>query len=166
MRYNSIQESSSQESHAEQMIAMLETGTVVAAGDGKARVRLQPTASCDVCGCKGACSGSEGKPFVVDADNMCDAKPGDEVAVEMAPVPMWLSILFVFVGPLVLMLAGLGVGHWAGGDDSAAALGAAGGLAMGFVVLAAANKMLAAKAEYRPTIVRVDAEASELEHES
>ena len=134
---------------------MRETGTVVEATDTTATVELQPPESCDACGCKAKCAGTQGKAFVVQADNLCGAKPGDCVEVEMTPVSTWLSMLFIFVVPLLLMLLGLGLARGATGQDWAGALGAVVGLALGFGVLWIANRTLMANAEYRPTVVRV-----------
>jgi len=134
---------------------MLETGTVVEATERRTKVRLEPTDSCDVCGCKGTCAGSRGKTFVVDADNPCRAETGDTVNVEMTPVPVWVSIIFVFVAPVLLMLAGLGIGRSLGGTDAVAAIAALAGFALGFALLAIVNRLYAARTEYRPTVVRV-----------
>lgn len=134
---------------------MIETGTVLEATATTARIRLEPTASCETCGSKGSCAGSAGKPFVVNAENACAAQPGDRVQVEMTPAPAWMAIVFVFVVPIVLMLAGFAAGYQATGQDWGAAVGAAVGLVAGFVSLWAANRALLAHSEYNPTIIRV-----------
>ncbi len=134
---------------------MLETGTVLEVTTTTAKIRLEPTASCDSCGHKGSCAGSAGKSFVVDAENACSAQPGDCVQVEMTPAPAWMAIVFVFVVPIVLMLAGFAVGYQLTAQDWGAAVGAALGLVAGFISMWAANRTLLTHPEYNPTIIRV-----------
>ena len=134
---------------------MLESGQVIDVAGAHARVQITPTASCGGCGHSHSCSGSEGRSFVVEADNPCDAKAGDQVSVDMAPVSQWLAITFVFVVPLVLMFVGLGLGYRLGSAEWAAVIGALVGLLAGFGVLWVVYRRLEANADYQPTVVRV-----------
>ena len=133
----------------------METGTVVDVTPDTAKVEIVPGVSCDSCACSSRCSGTAGRPFVVEAENVCGASSGDEVTVDMAPVPPMLSILFVFVMPLVLFLTGLGLGRAASGADWGAMVGAVIGLLVGFALLKVINRAVESKGEYRPTVVRI-----------
>ena len=134
---------------------MIETGTVVDVAADTARVEIVPGVSCDTCACSSRCSGTAGRSFVVEAENICGASPGDRVTVDMAPVPPILSILFVFVVPLLLFLIGLGLGRAASGADWGAMVGAVIGLLVGFALLKVINRAVESKGEYRPTVVRI-----------
>lgn len=134
---------------------MLETGTVLDTTESGARVRIAPGDSCDSCARRCRCAGSEGRPFVVDADNACGARPGDSVQVEMRPVPALVSILLVFVAPLILFLSGLAAGRYLTGADWGGVLGGVFGLGVGLGLLRLANRAIESKPEYRAVIVRV-----------
>ena len=134
---------------------MVEIGTVVDVTPDTAKVQIMPGASCDSCTCGSRCSGTTGRRFVLEAENVCGASPGDEVKVDMTPVSPLLSILCVFVVPLVLFLVGLGLGRAATGADWGAMAGAAVGLLVGFTLLKIINRAVESKGEYRPTVVRI-----------
>ncbi len=134
---------------------MRETGLVVETKGPTARVRVEPAGACESCAGKHACAGASGRPFEVEAENACEAQAGDIVELDMTPAPMWAAILLVFAGPLLLLFIGLAAGYRVSRGDAGAAVGAAAGLTAGFVLMSFADRLLAARREFRPTIVRV-----------
>ena len=88
---------------------MREVGTVVEIDAGDVKLSLTRTDACSKCK---ACSVSEnGKEMVVAAKNLCNAKPGDKVIIELDP-SIFIQTAFITYGfPLFMMIAGFFVGQ-------------------------------------------------------
>jgi len=88
---------------------MDQIGFVTKTDKKKARVIVKRTTACgDKCNsCEGGCDVTG---TVVDIDNTLNAKHGDYVEIEMATSSVMMSIFLVYVMPLILMIAGIGLG--------------------------------------------------------
>ena len=86
---------------------MIESGTVIELHNGHARVRVQPEGgeACKTCA-GNCCSGSR---FELQLPAPDGAQVGDQVKIEVVlPNPAW-SAFILFLMPLVLLMAGVGL---------------------------------------------------------
>ena len=123
-----------------------QTGTVERVEGGRAVVRLpQPCApqACSSCGLCGAAA-RERDSFEIEAEAPRALAPGDHVRVQVDVPHAGLVSLMVFGIPLGSGLLGGVVASVLGngGDDLGIVIGGAGGLAAGFGLVAAAERLL------------------------
>lgn len=84
-----------------------ENGTVITAGPVKAEVRLDGSSpqACASCGCS-MCSGTGSNVRTMEVESN-GLKKGDRVVVKVPQRSGYVSLLIVFVLPMVLFLAGM-----------------------------------------------------------
>lgn len=117
-----------------------EPGQVVAeAGDRVwvMTIRQDACASCSArhgCGQKALAAVSNGRANQVLVDNVLGARVGDEVLLAIEESALLGASVLVYAVPLMFMVVGTLLGTGLGASDSAAMVGAFGGLAAGFAV--------------------------------
>lgn len=90
---------------------MLETGQVVSAENGQVQVHFKRTSACERCGACGMLA--NGQDMIVTLENTIEARPGDQVVVQMPTQGMLQASAIVYVIPLLLLVAGAVVGKLA-----------------------------------------------------
>jgi positive regulator of sigma E activity len=89
---------------------MEETGVVLEAGQGKARVRLERTEQCAQCpGCMFA---DDGASLVTRATDPVGVAPGDVVRMETRGATPLSAAVLLFLLPLGFLFAGYAAGSW------------------------------------------------------
>jgi len=121
-----------------------ETGKVVAVSGDRIWVQTIRASACESCSARQGCGQrvlagvSGGRANQVLVANSLDARVGDEATLAIDESALLGASLLVYALPLILMVAGAVLGHqWSAGSatgDVAAMIGAAGGLALGFIV--------------------------------
>ncbi|PXX90254.1 sigma E positive regulator RseC/MucC [Marinobacter vulgaris] len=118
-----------------------ETGRVVAVTGDRVWVQTIRTSACESCSARQGCGQralagvSGGRANQVLVANSLGARVGDEVTVAIDESALLGASLLVYALPLVLMVLGTVSGHQLSeGHDGAAMLGAAVGMAAGFMV--------------------------------
>lgn len=135
---------------------MIETRVVVIRTEGKDAFVEAVGGACSACGSgKGCGAGSLSdalsvRPRQFRANNEIGACPGEEVVVALPDGALLGTALLLYAFPLLLLFAGAVAGSaWAGSAwveagsaarDAGAALGALGGLAIGFLLIAARRR--------------------------
>lgn len=142
-----------------------ETGKVVAVSGDRVWVQTIRTSACESCSARNGCGQralagvSGGRANQVLVPNSLGARVGDEVTVAISESALLGASLLVYGLPLILMVLGAVFGHqFSGGDDAAAMLGAAAGLAAGFTIARRAARSVAG--ENGPRLVKVAQVAS------
>ncbi len=118
-----------------------DTGTVISAGDGQSTIRLDHKSSAD-CGSCCACSAFSGGPPVIQV-KQDEFEEGERVTVRIPRPNPFLSIIFVFLLPPALLVAGVLTGQAFQGDERLGAAAAAGGiigLAVALILAWTANR--------------------------
>ncbi|NMT64159.1 SoxR reducing system RseC family protein [Marinobacter orientalis] len=142
-----------------------ETGRVVAVSGDRVWVQTIRTSACESCSARNGCGQralagvSGGRANQVLVANSLDARVGDEVTVAIEESALVGASLLVYALPLALLVVGAVAGHQlSGGHDAAAMLGAATGMATGFMV---ARRIGSNPARgYEPRLVKVRQELS------
>ncbi|MDF0751939.1 SoxR reducing system RseC family protein [Marinobacter sp. 71-i] len=118
-----------------------ETGKVVAINGDRVWVQTIRTSACESCSARQGCGQraltgvSGGRANQVLVTNSLGAQVGDEVTVAIDESALLGASLLVYALPLSLLVAGSVLGHQlSAGHDGVAMLGAATGLALGFLV--------------------------------
>lgn len=113
---------------------------VVSVSDGKARVEPTAQSGCGGCASKSSCGVSGlGKYFSHNRKAIavpCDAnvRAGDELQLHMSEGDLLKAGLLAYLLPTVLALVGAGIAASCGLGDVGAVLGAANGMAAGFLL--------------------------------
>lgn len=113
---------------------------VVSAGNGRAQVEPTAQSGCGGCQSRSSCGVSGlGKYFSNNRKPIevpCDAsvRAGDELQLHMSEGDLLKAGLLAYLLPSVLALVGAGIAAAAGLGDIGAALGAANGMAAGFLL--------------------------------
>jgi len=134
---------------------VIERGEVVGTGPGSVDVRIQASASCEGCN---ACSRVD-KDGMVLTDVRDDLGAGEGDVVEVV-IPEGTDIragAYVYIGPVVALLIGYGVGNavgrLAGWDpDATGALFAIGGVAAGMLFMRSRARKVLAGERFRPRV--------------
>jgi len=128
---------------------MTERGVVHKVKGKRATVQFDRTTACASCH---MCSVAEDKQKVeVVIENTLDAKVGDVVEVEMGEKFVITAALIVYVIPLILVGAGIGIGSLV--SELCQILMAIGGFVLGFVIAALLDKFVIRKKQgFRPTM--------------
>lgn len=91
---------------------MAEVGQVTAIKGDLVTVKLQRHDACDHCN---ACSaGVETEEMILEAQNICLAKPGDLVEIFLEPNNFLKAVLIMYIIPLISLLIGVGIGYVVG----------------------------------------------------
>jgi len=108
---------------------MREVGTVVASGDGRARVRVASSHACTQCGRCGL--QVRGETTIVEAVDGLESRVGDLVEIEMGSGDLLKAAATLYLVPLALAAVGYLAGRWATG--AADRLADVGGLVGGLI---------------------------------
>lgn len=143
-----------------------ETGKVVAVSGDRVWVQTIRASACESCSARNGCGQralagvSGGRANQVLVTNTLGARVGDEVTVAIEESALLGASLLVYALPLVLMVVGAVTGHQLSeGQDAAAMLGAALGMAAGFIF---ARRVGANPArDYEPRLLRAGQVVSE-----
>jgi len=138
-----------------------ETGKVVALKGDRVWVRTIRASACQSCAARNGCgqkvlaAATGGRANQILVTNTINARVGDEVTIGIDERALLGASLVVYAIPLILMVVASVLGHHlSGGQDSAAMLAAAGGLALGFVVVRKLQRP--GTTDYEPRLVRVN----------
>jgi sigma-E factor negative regulatory protein RseC len=105
---------------------------------GFAEVKMEPNSACAKCG---ACISKEGFGLIARAWNEANAKAGDAVMIEIAPSKVILASFFVFISPIIAMVAGYFIGKLlAPNSEVFGIFGAIISLSLSFLALAVYDK--------------------------
>jgi sigma-E factor negative regulatory protein RseC len=114
---------------------------VISTADGVARVEPTAQSGCGGCASRSSCGVSGlGKYFSSNRKSIevpCDAnvRAGDELQLSMSEGDLLKAGVMAYLLPCVLALAGAGIAASYGLDDAGAALAAANGMAVGFLLI-------------------------------
>ena len=120
---------------------MTEKGVVASIKGKKATVRFDRRSACDKCHMCAVTK--DGMKVEVTLDNVLGANVGDVVEVEMGEKYVLTAAAIVYVIPLVVMGAGIGIGTLL--TELAQVLMAMGGLIIGFVIAMLLDKFVIRK---------------------
>ncbi len=109
---------------------MTERGVVVKVKGGRATVRFDRKSACD--SCQMCAVTKDGMKVEVMLENNLNASVGDTVCVQMGDKFVLTSAVIVYIIPLILVGAGIGIGTLI--SEIAQILFALGGLVVGFVI--------------------------------
>ena len=92
---------------------MAEIGQVTEIKGDLIRVKLQRHDACDHCN---ACSaGVETEEMMLEAENLCLAKPGDLVEISLEESNFLVAVIIMYIIPLAGLLVGIALGYAVGG---------------------------------------------------
>lgn len=136
-----------------------EVGKVVDIKDNIAIVSLIRNEACQKCG---ACShGHKSEEMILEATNLCNAKIGDRVAIDLA-YSDFLRATFIMYGiPLITLFIGFFIGYYGSTKLGYQSLQEPIGLISGFVFMVIAFLWIKSKEEqwksqnYRPAVVEI-----------
>ncbi|MEH6561790.1 MAG: SoxR reducing system RseC family protein [Marinobacter sp.] len=138
-----------------------ESGKVVAVTDEHAWVQTIRTSACQSCAARNGCgqkvlaSATGGRANQVRVVNSVNACVGEEVTLGIDESALLGASLLVYALPLLLLVTASMIGHHlSGGNDFAAILGAAAGLALGFLISRQLQRRNAGS--YEPRLLRVN----------
>jgi sigma-E factor negative regulatory protein RseC len=139
-------------------MTLRETGTVVEAGDGRARVRVSFSHECGKCG--RCLMPARGESTVIEVVDCLGCRPGDRVELEMESRQLVKVAAVLYLVPLALAALGYLAGRWlVGGDARAAELGGVAGGALSFAIsfglLRRFDVRAKATGNYLPAVVRI-----------
>ena len=138
-----------------------ETGKVVALKGDRVWVQTIRASACQSCAARNGCgqkvlaAATGGRANQILVTNTINARVGDEVTIGIDEQALLGASLVVYAIPLILMVAASILGHHlSAGQDLAAMLSAAGGLALGFLVVRKLQRP--GIMDYEPRLVRVN----------
>ncbi|MCT4687608.1 SoxR reducing system RseC family protein [Vallitalea sp.] len=88
---------------------MAETGIVIKETGKYVTVKLERREACAKC--RACTAGFETKDMIIEAENICDAKEGDEVEISLEQSNFLKAVLIMYTVPLIFLFVGLGVGY-------------------------------------------------------
>jgi sigma-E factor negative regulatory protein RseC len=119
---------------------MIEEYAIITARAGKqATLELERRTACGLCGQKRGCGNATWGKLLghgnhqFNADNSIDANVGDSVIVGIDENAVLNTAFFLYVVPLIAMLAGASIAEYFFDNEFYVMLGAATGLALGFL---------------------------------
>ena len=137
---------------------MTERGVVAKIKGNKATVRFDRRSACDKCHM--CATTKDGMKVEVVVENTLGANVGDFVEVEMGEKYVLTAAAIVYVIPLVLIGAGIGIGTLI--NELAQALFALGGLIIGFVIAIMLDRLVIRKKKgFVPTMKAICTETTE-----
>ena len=136
-----------------------EQGVVLKTFNGKALVKAYKTSACEGCASKDTCV-ERGREMEVEVVNAAGAKAGDRVVVEMETRYFLKATFFLYVFPILCLLAGALAGEKLSiifrGDASLFAMGTGFAcFALAILVVKIKGRKMGEKDSYRPRIIRV-----------
>lgn len=137
---------------------MTERGMVAKVKGNKATVRFDRRSACDKCHM--CATTKDGMKVEVVVENTLGANVGDYVEVEMGEKYVLTAAAIVYVIPLVLIGAGIGIGTLI--SELAQALFALGGLIIGFVIAILLDRLVIRKKKgFVPTMKAICTETTD-----
>ena len=137
---------------------MTERGMVARVKGNKATVRFDRRSACDKCHM--CATTKDGMKVEVVVENTLGANVGDYVEVEMGEKYVLTAAAIVYVIPLVLIGAGIGIGTLI--NELAQALFALGGLIIGFVIAILLDRLVIRKKKgFVPTMKAICTETTD-----
>ena len=137
---------------------MTERGMVAKVKGNKATVRFDRRSACDKCHM--CATTKDGMKVEVVVENTLGANVGDYVEVEMGEKYVLTAAAIVYVIPLVLIGAGIGIGTLI--NELAQALFALGGLIIGFVIAVLLDRLVIRKKKgFVPTMKAICTETTD-----
>lgn len=137
---------------------MTERGMVAKVKGNKATVRFDRRSACDKCHM--CATTKDGMKVEVIVENTLGANVGDYVEVEMGEKYVLTAAAIVYVIPLVLIGAGIGIGTLI--NELAQALFALGGLIIGFVIAVLLDRLVIRKKKgFVPTMKAICTETTD-----
>ncbi|QUH31212.1 SoxR reducing system RseC family protein [Vallitalea guaymasensis] len=88
---------------------MAETGIVIKETGKYVTVKLERREACAKC--RACTAGFETKDMIIEAENICNAKEGDEVEISLEQSNFLKAVLIMYTVPLMFLFVGLGVGY-------------------------------------------------------
>lgn len=88
---------------------MAETGIVIKETGKYVTVKLERTEACAKC--RACTAGFETKDMIIEAENICNAKEGDQVEISLEQSNFLKAVLIMYTIPLTFLLAGIGIGY-------------------------------------------------------
>ncbi|GKX29401.1 hypothetical protein SH1V18_18810 [Vallitalea longa] len=88
---------------------MAETGIVIKEAEKYVTVKLERTEACAKC--RACTAGFETKDMIIEAENVCNAKEGDQVEISLEQSNFLKAVLIMYTIPLTFLLVGLGIGY-------------------------------------------------------
>ena len=136
---------------------MVEKGEVVEVKKGKVKVRFVRKSAC--AGCHACGMPDDEKEMILTFDDPGDVIEGDRVDVDIPQRGVLVSVMIMYVVPLILLFVGLLVGSAVFKGDSAELLSALLGIGLAavcYTVIRLLDKRLRRSAMFAPRIVRSD----------
>jgi positive regulator of sigma E activity len=133
-----------------------EIGKIVTINDENAVVQMEAGSQCQHCGAKHACSamGDVMRQIEIPAKN--DVHVGDHVTISYQSQSRIVSVLLVFLLPVLFLIAGYFIGFALFGTEGKGILTSLGGLVIAFILNWGLNKIFAKDSHFLPTIVKID----------
>lgn len=88
---------------------MAETGIVIKEAGKYVTVKLERREACAKC--RACTAGFETKDMIIEAENLCDAKEGDQVEISLEQSNFLKAVLIMYTIPLTFLFIGLGLGY-------------------------------------------------------
>jgi len=107
-----------------------EKARVVSTSHGLAKVAIVRSEACGNCPSKSMCHTSSGRLNVLEVRNSVEARPGEEVVIELPPDDLVKATTMLYLLPAAAMVTGATVGWLKAGTD----LGAMAGTIAGFAI--------------------------------
>jgi positive regulator of sigma E activity len=119
---------------------MTDNGLVIATDNGLAEVEVSCFEGCHSCAARSLCIGNKQKKGHISVKNPLQAKPGDNVKIEIPENQYGKALSLLFGGLLTALLVGLGGGYMIASLFSfsllpASVIGLAAGLVLGGLIL-------------------------------
>ncbi len=132
---------------------MTEYGKVIGTEQNYAVVRVARREECAKCGMCGMKKNAANVDF--KATNDIGAKEGDSVVISAEKNTVLLSSLLVFLAPLLLLAAEIGICYALNAEEVFILLLCVGTLALWFIILALVDKRISKIRGFCPTIVKI-----------
>lgn len=136
-----------------------EQGLVIKASGRKAIVKTRKTEACESCASKDSC-GERGRDVDVEVLNPLGAREGDHVTLQMDTGHFLRATFFLYVFPVLCMIAGAFVGERIAFAHQGDPSGYAAGFGLGFFLVAILivkikGNAMGRQEAYRPRITRI-----------
>lgn len=142
-----------------------EEGVVTAVGPASAWVKTTRSSACKSCSARHSCTPQENNETLVEVVNPIKAKVGDRILLSIESAALLKAAFLIYVFPILGMLAGAGLGQWAGtalewNPSWTSPILAALFFIGAFAFMKSKGNRLARTEAYKPKIVRVITPAS------
>lgn len=134
---------------------MQENGRVTGISGNMAEVEVAHKEACHSCPSESFCSLATGGSRKIDAVNEAGAKPGDEVRIEISSKNILTGAFFVYMFPVLALLAAAGLTQLAGGSQNKAIIAGLAALAASVLVIRSADRKMGRSRKLVPVIKEV-----------